>query len=103
MKFPIFHNLPEKQGKLQTIADKIMIKTIITALTTSKGWIIRQALKVTGGAFASFAIATHAKAEALGVSPELVNSTLTPLDAALSALVVLGVEVGLSFLARKNQ
>jgi len=83
--------------------DKLTMNAITTLLTTSKGWLIRQALKWVGGALASLSAYTYSKAEALGVDPSQVQSVIDPLTAALTAGAALLIEMGLSFLARKNK
>ena len=71
------------------------MNSIITLLTTSKGWIVRQIAK--GAGIAGVWLA--AKASAAGaVSITAENST-----AALTLIGVGGLEVILSFLARKNK
>lgn len=71
------------------------MKTLITLLTTSKGWIVRQVAK--GAGIAGVWIA--AKASAAGaVSVTAENST-----AALTLIGVGLLEVVLSFAARKNK
>jgi hypothetical protein len=75
---------------------------ITTILTTSKGWIIRQALKATGSGLATFGAYVMAKATTLGVPLDKVDAMLTPFQAFVSAAVVVVIEVVLSFLARKN-
>ncbi len=71
------------------------MNSIITLLTTSKGWIVRQIAK--GAGIAGVWLA--AKASAAGaVSITADNST-----AALTLIGVGALEVILSFLARKNK
>lgn len=79
-----------------------MKSTILTVLTTSKGWIVRQALKYTGGALASFGSYVTAKAVALDLPLDKVEAVIEPGTAFASATVILLIEFGLSFLARKN-
>jgi hypothetical protein len=83
--------------------DKLTMNAIFTLLITSKGWLLRQALKWAGGALASFAAYAYSKAETLGVDPSQLQALLDPLAAAISAGVVLLIEMGLSFIARKNR
>ena len=98
---PIFRRR-KRQEKPTAKADDIMKDTLLTVLTTSKGWIVRQALKVTGTGLASFGAWVSAKSAALNLPVDKVEAVLTPFQAFASALVVLGVELLLSFLARKN-
>jgi hypothetical protein len=71
------------------------MKPLLTLLTTSKGWIVRQIAK--GAGIAGVWLA--AKASAAGaVSVNAENST-----AALTLIGVGVLEIGLSFLARKNK
>ena len=68
---------------------------LLLILTTSRGWILRQAAKLAGIGGVWLA----AKAQALGA-----DSVTTESATAAVALITVGaVEIGLSFLARKNQ
>lgn len=71
------------------------MSTIFNILTTSKGWVIRQAAKAAG--LAGVWLATEAtNAGATSVTPE--NAT-----GAVLLLLVGGFEILLSFLARKSK
>lgn len=71
------------------------MKPLLTLLTTSKGWLIRQIAK--GAGLAGVWLAAKASAAgAISVTAE--NST-----AALTLIGVGVLEIGLSFLARKNK
>jgi hypothetical protein len=98
---PIFRK-QKRNEKPTAKADDIMKDTLITVLTTSKGWIVRQAIKYVGIGFTSFAGAVAAKAAALNLPPEHVQSVLTSAQSLSVGLVLLGVELALSFLSRKN-
>ena len=67
---------------------------LINILTSSKGWLVRQAAK--GAGIAGVWIA--AKASALGA----VSVTAENASAALLLIAVGVIEIGLSFAARKN-
>lgn len=71
------------------------MKTLLTLLTTSKGWLLRQVAK--GAGIAGVWLA--AKASAAGA----VSVTADNATAALTLIGVGVVEIGLSFLARKNK
>lgn len=102
MSFPDFIS-PRGRFKKKTInADTIMKNSVLLFLTTSKGWIVRQALKYSGMGLVAMGAWVNAKAAALGLPLDQVQAVLTPFEAFVSAGVVLLVEVGLSFVARKN-
>jgi hypothetical protein len=105
MSFPNPPHLERRRAKNpnKLDPDKLTMNAISTLLITSKGWLLRQALKLTGGALASFSAYAYSKAETLGVDPSQVQTVLDPLAAAISAGVVLLIELGLSYLARKNR
>ena len=91
-RFPIKTNKPI--GYSFSIRRFLTMK-IIDLLTTSKGWIIRQAAKLAGIAGVWLA----AKASAAGaVSVNAENAT-----AAVTLILVGAIEIGLSFAARKNK
>lgn len=71
------------------------MKALLTLLTTSKGWLLRQVAK--GAGIAGVWLA--AKASAAGA----VSVTAENTTAALTLIGVGVLEIGLSFLARKNQ
>jgi len=71
------------------------MKALLTLLTTSKGWLVRQIAKFAG--YAGAILATKAAA-AGAVSVTAENST-----AALTLIGVGLLEVALSFVARKNK
>ncbi len=103
MSFPTFEPFKRKRfQKPNLTADQITMKTIAVFLTTSKGWIVRQGLKYAGLGFATFATWVQGKAAALNLPLDKVEAVLSPAQALLSAVVVLGVELLLSFVARKN-
>lgn len=83
-------------------ADTMIANTVLTVLTTSKGWIIRQALKWTGSGLATFGAYAASKAIALGLPVDKVEAIIQPGTALASAVVVLVIEGALSYLARKN-
>lgn len=97
------HRKAPKQTKLNKAIDNIAMKSIVTVLTTSKGWIVRQLLKATAIGLATFTAYVYAKAESFGISSEQASAFIEPLKAMVTGGVVLAVEIGLSFLARKNQ
>lgn len=74
--------------------DQIPMNTLLTILTTSRGWIVRQALKLTTYITAPVAIWLEAQGQS-----EHVAAITAGIVAAVSALV----EIGLSYLARKNK
>lgn len=97
------HLRRRRQRNPNTVKPKdIAMIPITTILTTSKGWIIRQLLKLTGNGLAAFGAYVTAKAVTLGLPLDKVDAVLSPLQLFVSAAVVLLVEVGLSFVARKN-
>lgn len=51
-----------------------MKDTLLTVLATSKGWIVRQALKVTGTGLASFGAWASAKSTALNLPVDKVEA-----------------------------
>jgi hypothetical protein len=70
------------------------MKNLLVLITTSRGWLIRQAAKLAGAAGVWIA----AKAQAAGAESVTEESA-----SAAAALIAVGViEVGFSFLARKN-
>lgn len=71
------------------------MKALLTLLTTSKGWLLRQVAK--GAGIAGVWLA--AKASAAGA----VSVTADNATAALTLIGVGVLEIGLSFLARKNK
>ena len=103
MSFPIFPGRKMNRTQKPNIKlENIPMKSIVTLLTTSKGWIVRQALKYSGAGLAAFGSAVTAKAAALNLPIDQVQAVLTPFQSFVSAAVVLGVEFLLSYLARKN-
>ena len=70
------------------------MQAITTILTTSRGWIIRQALKAT--ALITAPLAVWLESQGQGEHTAAITAGVT---AAVAALV----EIGLSFLARKNK
>lgn len=68
---------------------------LLLILTTSKGWLLRQAAKLAGVAGVWLA----AKAQAVGAESVTTESA----TAAVALITVGAVEVALSFLARKNK
>lgn len=83
--------------------EDITMNTLISILTTSRGWIIRQALKYTGVGAASLSAWLASRAEALNIPTEQISSFVSPLQAAIVAGVTIGLELLFSFLARKNK
>ena len=98
---PIFRKR-KRNEKPTAKADDIMKNTLLTVLTTSKGWIVRQALKYVGVGFTSFSAFVEAKAAALNLPMDHVQTVLTSAQSLAVGLVLLGLEFALSFLARKN-
>ena len=70
------------------------MKALPSILTTSRGWIIRQALKAT--ALITAPLAVWLESQGQGEHTAAITAGIT---AAVAALV----EIGLSFLARKNK
>jgi len=70
------------------------MQAITTILTTSKGWIIRQVIKAT--ALVTAPLAVWLESQGQGEHTAAITAGIT---AAVAALV----EIGLSFLARKNK
>lgn len=70
------------------------MKTLLTILTTSRGWIVRQVLKFSAYVLGPF----YAWLELQGAG-EHVSTIAIGITALITALV----EVGLSFVARKNR
>jgi hypothetical protein len=102
VSFPDFVSSKKRFQKTTIKSDAIMKNSVLLFLTTSKGWIIRQALKYSGMGLVSLGAWVNAKALALGLPVDQVQAVMTPFHAFASAAVVLLVEVALSFLARKN-
>lgn len=90
---PIFRK--RKRNTIPNLkADDIMKDTLFTVLTTSRGWIIRQAIKAT--AYITTPLTVWLKANGQGDHTAAITSGII-------AVVSVLVEVGLSFLARKNK
>lgn len=70
------------------------MNTLVTLLTTSRGWIVRQAIKAT--AYVTAPLTVWLETNGHGDSTAAITSGVV---AAVSVLV----EVGLSFAARKNK
>lgn len=89
---PIFRK-KKRQEKPNLHADIIMQNTIITVLTTSKGWIIRQAIKALAGVTAPLSVylAEHGAADHTAA-----------IVAGITAVTAAAIEVTLSYLSRKN-
>ena len=103
MSFPSFPGRKMNRTQKPNIKlEDIPMKSIVTLLTTSKGWILRRALNYSGAVLAAFGSAVTAKAASLNLPIDQVQAVLTPFQAFVSAAVVLGVELLLSYLARKN-
>jgi hypothetical protein len=89
---PIFRK-KKRQEKPNLHADTIMKSTILTVLTTSKGWIIRQALKAIAGVTAPLTVflADHGASD---YTAAIVTG--------ITAVTAAAIEITLSYLARKN-
>ncbi len=74
--------------------DEIPMNSLIAILTTSKGWIIRQAIKAT----AYITTPLTAWLAANGADGDQTQAIVSGVVAAVAVLV----ELGLSFMARKN-
>jgi hypothetical protein len=94
MSFPKFPGQRRKHDKPNIKLEDIPRASLITILTTSKGWIIRQAIKLTG--YITVPLTVWLEANGQGDSAGAITAGII---AAVSVLV----EVGLSFLARKNK
>lgn len=70
------------------------MKSLIVMLTTSKGWIVRQAVKAT--AYVTTPLTVWLSAQ--GADADHTSAVVTGIIAAAS----IAVELGLSFIARKN-
>jgi hypothetical protein len=93
MSFPTFPGHRKKHNKPNLHADTIMKNTVLTVLTTSKGWIIRQAIKAVAGVSAPLTVflAEHG-------AGDYTSAIIAGVIAAAAA----SIEIALSFLARKN-
>jgi hypothetical protein len=94
-------SFPKFPGRRMNRTDKPNIKledipmnSLITILTTSRGWIIRQALKGITVVTAPLAVwlSEHGAGEHTGA-----------IIAGITAVVSAAIEIGLSYLARKNK
>jgi len=74
--------------------DQLTMNALVTLLTTSRGWLLRQAVKAT--ALVSAPLAVWLEANGQG---DHVGAITAGIVAVVSALI----EVGLSFLSRKNK
>ena len=90
---PIFRKR-KRQEKPNLKADELMKDTLFTVLTTSKGWIIRQAIKAT--AYVTAPLTVWLEANGHG------DQTAAIVSGVVAGVSVL-VELGFSFLARKNK
>jgi len=92
MNFPIFQK--RKRDQKPTVnADDIMKDTLFTILTTSKGWIIRQAIKAT--AYITTPLTVWLEANGHG------DQTAAIVSGIIAGVSVIA-EVIFSYLARKN-
>lgn len=80
--------------KLILNPDTLTMKALITLLTTSRGWLVRQALKAVSYITAPLAVWLAAQ----GVEASHSDAILAGITAAAAA----GTELLLSYLARKN-
>lgn len=71
------------------------MNSLIVLLTTSKGWILRQAIKAT--AYVTTPLTVWLASQ--GVS----DDNTAAIVSGVTAIVAAGIELGLSYLARKNQ
>jgi|GEM_PF-5985438 len=94
MSFPSFPGKRRKHDKPNIKLEDIPMTSLIAILTTSKGWIVRQAVK--GTALITGPIAIWFEAQGQG---EHVGAIVAGIVAVVSALL----EIGLSYLARKNK
>lgn len=94
MSFPSFPGRRRKHDKPNIKLEDIPMESLITILTTSKGWIIRQAIKLTG--YITVPLTVWLEANGQGDSAGAITAGII---AGVSVLV----EVGLSFIARKNK
>jgi hypothetical protein len=90
---PIFRKR-KRNEKPNIKADDIMKDTLLTVLTTSRGWIIRQAIKAT----AYITVPLTVWLEGQGAEGEQTKAITSGIVAAVAVLA----ELGFSFLARKN-
>lgn len=94
MSFPTFPGKRRKHDKPNIKLEDIPMTSLIAILTTSKGWIVRQAIKAT--AYVTTPLAVWLEAQGQG---EHVGTIVAGIVAVVSALA----EIGLSYLARKNK
>lgn len=98
MSFPQFTGFrkqtkPNTKPNIKIDTDKIIMNTALTFLVTSKGWIIRQALKAT--AYITVPLTVWLDGAGHGDQSSVIVSGIV---AAVSVLI----ELGLSYVARKN-
>jgi Na+/glutamate symporter len=74
--------------------DEIAMNTLMTFLTTSKGWIVRQGLKLTTYVTAPLAVWLETQGH---------GDQAATVTAAVAALATAAMEIGLSYAARKNR
>lgn len=93
MSFPTFPGKRKKHETPNLHADTMITNTVLTVLTTSKGWIIRQAIKAVAGVSAPLTVflADHGA-----------GNYTAAIIAGVTAVAAASVEIALSFLARKN-
>ena len=90
----LFEAIERQRKKNPNKIELDTMQAITTILTTSRGWIIRQSLKAT--ALITAPLAVWLESQGQGEHTSAITAGIT---AAVAALI----EIGLSFLARKNK